>query len=322
MEQHNPKAHLDLVRALLNCPKGEEVTLLHQHEDLLTPELLQVMQEVAIALAREGHGSAARFLRHWEAQLAHSLTHKAPSQGNGERTEAYLHLMRALMDCPEGSEAALLKANQELVDEGFVQTLEQVATQAALQGDQVTSRYLHRWAEELDHGLQSPASSGTAAKASPDQPAISDQQGWLSDLEALLSQLHPSTPVPFAMEEPSWRVPTRESSMSPVSEEDHGSAIAKALYRLGSILKSRLHPHNPLWYMDILERAEALGWVLTTDEVEQLIGIKPRFPVGKHTFEWGCWSFEKVGRVGSQLSWRVQKIKRSSSTGETRSQEH
>ena len=52
--------------------------------------------------------------------------------------------------------------------------------------------------------------------------------------------------------------------------------IAESLRNLEEIVFSRLQPSNPLWYMDILERAQANAWVLTTEEVEDLIGVKPR----------------------------------------------
>ncbi len=315
MDQQSYQAYLELIRALLHCPKGDEPTVLHQHADLITPELLQIMQEVAVNLTAEGHEAAARFLRHWEAQLAHSLSHQVRQQ-DSERTEAYLQLMRALMEAPKGTEPSLLKANQALVDEGFVQTLLQVSTQAAMQGDQKTASYLHDWAAQISHMLEETKSSDPDPSTSPPsvvsnptrvfQEPISAQDPlhWQRELEALLSQLQAHTQAGSTAE-------GEGSSRSTLQQEGEGSisALTKALHRLGNILKSRLQPSNPLWYMEVLERAQAANWILTTHEVEQLIGVKPRCSVGSQTFEWGSWVFEKSGRVGSQIAWHVSKVK-------------
>jgi hypothetical protein len=143
-------------------------------------------------------------------------------------------------------------------------------------------------------------------EASTSQNPISqgDPLRWQEELEALLSQLHAQTPAVSTVEakENSGSIPQPEW-------EESISALSKALHRIGSILKSRLQPYNPLWYMEILERAQAAGWLLTSHEVEQLIGVKPRYGVGSQTFEWGSWVFEKSGRIGSQIAWKVRKDK-------------
>ena len=43
---------------------------------------------------------------------------------NKQRQQAYLNLIQSLLNCPSGKEPAILVANQELVDAGFVQMLE------------------------------------------------------------------------------------------------------------------------------------------------------------------------------------------------------
>ncbi|NET54572.1 MAG: hypothetical protein F6K09_40100 [Merismopedia sp. SIO2A8] len=64
---------------------------------------------------------------------------------------------------------------------------------------------------------------------------------------------------------------------------------------------------NPLWYMDVLERACDRHWVLTTDEIEQLIGVKPKCHGTETTYQRGGWVFAKTGKLGSQTAWRVGK---------------
>jgi hypothetical protein len=59
--------------------------------------------------------------------------------------------------------------------------------------------------------------------------------------------------------------------------------------------------------MHVLERAQGSGWIMSTEEVEQLIGVKPKCEPGKDSFHRGCWVFVKAGKMGSQTGWRVMK---------------
>lgn len=59
--------------------------------------------------------------------------------------------------------------------------------------------------------------------------------------------------------------------------------------------------------MDILEKAEAANWILTTEEVEQLIGIKPQCHHDETSYHRGSWVFIKAGKIGPQIGWQVKK---------------
>ena len=63
--------------------------------------------------------------------------------------------------------------------------------------------------------------------------------------------------------------------------------IADSLSQLETTLASHPQPANPLWYMDVLEKALANNWILTTDEVEHLIGIKPHCHHDETTYQRG-----------------------------------
>ncbi len=71
--------------------------------------------------------------------------------------------------------------------------------------------------------------------------------------------------------------------------------------------KFELFHWSPLWYMNILERAFSSNWLLTTSEVKQLIGVKPRTKKGESTYRRGNWTFMKSGKIGNQTAWRVMK---------------
>ncbi len=59
--------------------------------------------------------------------------------------------------------------------------------------------------------------------------------------------------------------------------------------------------------MDVLEQAAAANWILTTDEIERLIGIKPQCHHGETSYHRGSWIFIKAGKIGTQTGWRVEK---------------
>jgi hypothetical protein len=50
-----------------------------------------------------------------------------------------------------------------------------------------------------------------------------------------------------------------------------------------------------------------LDWILSTDELFQLMGVKPQCHGDETIWVRGCWQFEKVGKLGTQTGWRVHK---------------
>lgn len=46
---------------------------------------------------------------------------------NEQRLEVYIHLIQDLLSCPSGEEKQILQAHVELIDDGLIQTMEQVA---------------------------------------------------------------------------------------------------------------------------------------------------------------------------------------------------
>jgi hypothetical protein len=72
-------------------------------------------------------------------------------------------------------------------------------------------------------------------------------------------------------------------------------------------IASTIPTRSPLWYMSELERAEAQGWMLTTAEIQQLIGVKPTAAKGTSIYQRGSFAFVKAGKIGSQTAWRVTK---------------
>lgn len=63
---------------------------------------------------------------------------------------------------------------------------------------------------------------------------------------------------------------------------------------------------SPLWYMKELKEATEEGWLLTTSQVQELIGVKPKTKKGENTYTRGSFSFVKSGKIGTQTAWKVK----------------
>lgn len=68
---------------------------------------------------------------------------------NERLQKAYLNLINSLLNCPSGEEAQILNANGDLVDAGLVQTMEQVASVLAEQGNPNAANFLRNIAAQL-----------------------------------------------------------------------------------------------------------------------------------------------------------------------------
>ena len=148
-----------------------------------------------------------------------------------------------------------------------------------------------------------------------------------SDQIALLDQLHKYLQTPNAVLSnfiPLSTVQIDSPIDSPIdsSKNDHKSEIAaqsidnqlllELTARIGRAISSQLAQQltevNPLYRHEALEKAKELGWLLTSKEVQQLIGVIPKTKKGNNTYHRGCWLFTKSGKIGSQTAWKVDKI--------------
>jgi len=76
---------------------------------------------------------------------------------------------------------------------------------------------------------------------------------------------------------------------------------------ISTAIASKMTPPSPLWFMAELERARASDWKLTTSQVKDLIGVKPKCQKGKKTFKRGSFIFVKCGKIGNETAWKVMK---------------
>jgi hypothetical protein len=325
MNQQRLRSYISLIEQLLACPSGEEWILLRQNEGLVTPELVQVMEQVAAQLVRQGSAKEAKFLHNLAGQIHHLfVAQTVPPAQEDDQAQAYLEFIKALLDCPEGAEGDLLAAHEALIGPGLVHYMQQVAAQLATNGDSDSANYLYTWATELNHlWLQKhefelrpkPGQAdhpGATPVAAPESPAPGPPAATPpSDDPWLVTPTTPPEPQPPVVPKPSVLFP--DSAYSQTVEPSGGNpqameAIAAALDRLSETLRARPQPPvNPLWYMEVLEQACASGWILASEEIHRLIGVKPNCPKGHDSFQRGSWVFTKTGKLGGQTAWRVSK---------------
>jgi hypothetical protein len=313
MNQQTLKAYLNLIQGLLSCPQGEEWILLRQNEELVNPELVGVMEQVANHLALEGNIKAAKYLHNWAGKLHHILTDTvSPPQNNQDQTQAYLELIQALLNSPKGSQEQILASHQDLIGPELVKVMKQVANQIAGEGNQAEADWLNNLAIDLNRTwLKNHEFQPTLKKEVTADPWLDSDSAPAYSAERETQPIENEVPTTAELEE---ELEEESVSSSPLAQfEPQGQlaqqlqAIADSLVKLETILASRLQASNPLWYMEILEKAEASNWILTTDEVEQLIGIKPLCHHDETSYQRGSWIFMKAGKIGPQTGWRVQK---------------
>ncbi len=83
---------------------------------------------------------------------------------NEQRQQDYFNLIQSLLNCPSGQESEILAANQELVDIGFLQTLEAMRAMFFQQGDENTANWLQGFAEYIAEYLGQSSSTPTDEK--------------------------------------------------------------------------------------------------------------------------------------------------------------
>lgn len=380
MKQQQLADYLNLIQELLNCPQGEEWICLKRHEDLVDAQFLQVMEQVATQLARQGNRESAIFLHSWAAKLHHILMKEIqPPPPEEDKSEDYLDLIQKLLTCPEGMEEEILQTHQALIGPGLVHKMHEVARQLILQGEIETAQFLEGLAHQVNqqwlqaHDFQAanlqkaptrqtatspPIASTPTTKPSaapvdappvmtappppapvqPTQPPPSSVDSDLSDPwntpieEATEKAAEPKATPPSPPSVPSTQTspPAPKANVSAVASpvptpphEQAGSqaiaaglkAIAEALQQLTQTLAVPRSPH-PLWYLEVLEQAYKDNWQLTTEEVEQLIGVKPHCHRDETIYRRGNWCFIKVGKLGGQTAWQVSKENEAENTGE------
>lgn len=305
MKQRRLNAYLKLIQELLTCPRGEEWIRLKQHEELVDSELVQIMEQIASQLLQEGNRQAAIFLHNWAAKLHHILVKETlPPKPADDKSQAYLSLIQNLLDCSEDERDTLLAEHRDLVGPGLVHTMQQVATQLKQQGSEAAAADLQNLATELNQAW---------IEAHAFRPDL--QKDYSTNGSHPVAETPEPTTVSSAVADNPLPKPSSSRQPSAASLQvnqqlvDVMAEISQALHQLNRTIAAQTHTTNPLWYMDVLERAATAQWLLTTDEIEQLIGVKPKCHGRDKTYQRGTWTFVKVGKLGAQTAWKVTKTR-------------
>jgi hypothetical protein len=70
---------------------------------------------------------------------------------------------------------------------------------------------------------------------------------------------------------------------------------------LGAIASSQ---RDPLRKHQQLKQADEEGWILTTSEIEEIVGVKPHGEI----FLRGNWHFKRAGKIGRESAWVVERV--------------
>ncbi|NET46512.1 hypothetical protein [Okeania sp. SIO2B3] len=89
------------------------------------------------------------------------------------------------------------------------------------------------------------------------------------------------------------------------------SANAEVLLEslVGVIINNLNPPKNPLEKNRALKECEQKNWLLTTKEIEEIVGRKPRKNQGESYCIIGGWKFIAKGKSGNQTLWGVEQLK-------------
>jgi hypothetical protein len=196
---------------------------------------------------------------------------------DAQHLNTYLSFVEALLQCAKGEEWLLLQQHENLINAELLTVMEQVSNQLSAEGNVAAAKFLHYWVVQL---------------------TLLQQQ----------SAKNPEPPPP----PPANRATSSLQLTSPKSTTHHDTnelleQIFARLEKLEVLLNQHLATTNPLWYMSILEEVNEHGWIISSEEVERLIGIKPTCIPGHNFFVRGCWKFMKTGKIGGQSSWQVIK---------------
>lgn len=69
-------------------------------------------------------------------------------------------------------------------------------------------------------------------------------------------------------------------------------------------LKKQASQYNPVLHWEYLQKVVDNKWILSTAEVKELIGVKPR----TSPFIRGAFTFTKCGKIGNQSAWIVERL--------------
>ncbi|HAO10398.1 MAG TPA: hypothetical protein DCQ51_04260, partial [Planktothrix sp. UBA8407] len=133
MNEERLAAYVNLIQLLIDCPNGEEGTILQDHAELVDLELCLTMKMVAETLTENGQEQTAQWLLKIAEQLMMLLSSPSPDdeQSNQYSPQDYITLIQGLLEAEYEDNIeqlnALLADNRHLLNPQFAQFLKVVA---------------------------------------------------------------------------------------------------------------------------------------------------------------------------------------------------
>ncbi|MBD2485137.1 CHAT domain-containing protein [Planktothrix sp. FACHB-1365] len=129
MNEERLAAYRDLIQLLIDCPNGEEVTILQDHAELVDMGLCLTMKMVAETLTENGQEQTAQWLLNFAEQLMMLLSSPSPDdeQSNQYSLQDYMTLIQGLLQAEDEDNIeqlnTLLADNRHLLNPQFAEVL-------------------------------------------------------------------------------------------------------------------------------------------------------------------------------------------------------
>ncbi len=65
---------------------------------------------------------------------------------------------------------------------------------------------------------------------------------------------------------------------------------------------------NPLWNLELLQRAYDCDWILNTQQLSALLGITPKTVLNNQILERHGFRMSRTGKCGDEIAWAVDKV--------------
>ncbi|MGB7085113.1 MAG: hypothetical protein WBD47_06140 [Phormidesmis sp.] len=304
-EEDLSEAYLHFIEKLLSCPNGLEDDLILEHKSLVGPGLVHEMREVARQLRAQEEIATALSLEKFASQLNQMWIYEHNFQPHMQKTP----IAETPAKKPDFERGPVVK-----MPVGSDMS-EQVAGPSAVAVTPAPADSFEPLADESEDPW---STSSTDEVVAPEAVSV-------GELEPIAEPKATSMPEPITG---SKAMPLGENGSQAVlvgrddAIAEGLKAIATALQQLNQTLRSGDAPQSafshrdrglgksssPLAHLEALERAHNAKWQLTTEEVEKLIGVKPRCHEKETVYQRGNWRFIKVGQLGNQIAWQVSKV--------------
>ncbi|MEZ2224738.1 CHAT domain-containing protein [Microcoleus sp.] len=129
MDKQRQEAYINLIQLLLSSSQTEREAVLKANRELITLDLIPLIQQMTIQKKHNGEQESAIFLEGFAGAISNAFA-KAST-----RINLYRELIEKLLNSPEGEETEILNASSNLIDEGLVEALEEFAEVYAQNGN-------------------------------------------------------------------------------------------------------------------------------------------------------------------------------------------